>query len=165
MLEEQGRNLLSAAGPLSFGVGATIGMPPIMRAMAGGSGIFIGPFLAITVRHVSRAFFDLEGGDPGFTTDLHRTEHSVFLFQLLNPTSRGIERGLWHVDHSRDFLHTDLCLMQVSAEDGAALSMQYSASQMFCELQLLPPPIGTTVQAIGFPRLVLRDAARRAAGP
>lgn len=78
------------------------------------------------------------------------------LTSLLDPTRPDTERGLWHADQSRNFLHTDLCLMQVSAEDGAALAMQYEKAQRFCEIKLLPPPVGAVVQAVGYPRHSVR---------
>src|SRR5438046_990311 len=110
--------LLDQVAPLTFGIGATVGTPPDMQVMAAGSGVFIAPFLAITARHVSRALFDLEGGDPGFSAEVHQAQHAPFLFQILKPSDRLSPNAMWHVDQSRDFVHTDLCFMQVSAEDG-----------------------------------------------
>jgi hypothetical protein len=145
--------LLARVGPLSFCIGATVGEPPNMEAMAAGSGIFIAPFLAITARHVSRSLFALDpGGDPGFSSSFHLSHHSAGLFQVLEPGNPQSDHSLWHVDKSWDFAHSDLCLMQVSAEEGAALGFQYQLGPQYLSVSLLPPPIGATVQAFGYPR-------------
>lgn len=145
--------LLRRVGPLSFCIGATAGEPPNMKAMAAGSGVFIAPFLAITARHVSRALFDLDpGGDPGFSPSMHASNHSPGLFQVLEPGNPRSPYALWHADRSWDFVHSDLCLMQVSAEDGASLAIQYQLGPRFLPVSLLPPPLGATVQAFGYPR-------------
>lgn len=153
MLRFEIDSLLERVAPLTFGIGATIGEPPRMQVMAAGSGVFVAPFLAITARHVSRALFDLEGGDPGLTNAdaIRNSLHAPFMFQILQPARQPSPNALWHVDHSRDFLHTDLCLMQVSAENGDALAIQYTWPTRFLDLELIPPGVGEAVQAFGYP--------------
>jgi hypothetical protein len=51
--------------------------------------------------------------------------------------------------------------MQVSAENGDALAIQYTWPASFLELQLTPPAIGETVQAFGYPRHAVRTDGTR----
>ncbi len=145
--------LLGRAGPLAFGVIGSPGHESEVDDCGAGSGIFIAPCLGLTAKHVSRSLFDLEpNGDPGFSLDPKLTNHVVNLFQILEPGNQQSEHAFWHVDQDWNFVYSDLCLMKVSADDGAAFRMEKIWPRRCFDLALIPPPAGAVVQALGFPR-------------
>lgn len=152
MLEIDLRRLFGRPGPLVFGVIGSTG-PEDVRNVGAGSGIFIAPSLGLTAKHVSRALFDLEpGGDPGFSLQPKMTNHVMNLFQVLDPGNPSSEHAFWHVDQDWNFLYSDLCLMTASADDGAAFRMEKRWPRVCFDLTLLGPPLGSSVQVLGFPR-------------
>jgi hypothetical protein len=156
------QQFLDRAGKLTFGILATNGEPPEMQVRVGGSGIFISPFLGITARHVSRDFYALDAsGDPGFHDGMRQAAHAPALFQVLEPGNPASPKALWHGGRSWNFLHTDMCLFQVSAEDATSDLIQYTWPTRFYELALIPPPVGTIVHALGYPgaEVAVRGAA------
>jgi hypothetical protein len=151
------QELLNRAGPLTFGVLGTHGVPPDVQAICTGSGIFITPFLAVTARHVSSALYELDpGGEIEFKRKPRSAAHSAGLFQVLSPGDPKTKSALWHVDNGWNFAYTDLCLMYVSAEDGASTEMQYKWPTAFFEIMFEPPTVGAIVQAIGFRKQAIR---------
>ena len=145
--------LVRRAARLTFGVFATIGSGADIETRAGGSGIFLSPFTGLTARHVSLDLLRLEGRDSRPRTKSFLTQHSVGLFQVLDPFDEKSERALWHVDRSWNSRDTDLTLLQVSAEDATSDRLQYSWPTRFFDLHLLPPPRVSRIVAIGFPQL------------
>jgi hypothetical protein len=152
MFDSSLERLIRQAARYTFGVFATMGSVDEMHATAGGSGIFIGPFQGLTARHVSEYFVRLDGRDnrPKYR---FRTQHSIGLFQLLDPFDQASSRALWHVDQSWNSAYSDLTLLEISAEDQTSDRIQYNWPAGFFELQLLPPPRGSRVVVIGFPGL------------
>jgi hypothetical protein len=148
------QRFLARASKLTFGILATNGEPPDLEVRVGGSGIFISPFLGVTARHVSRDFYELDqGGDPGVFEGMREAEHAPALFQALEPGNPTTPTALWHGGRSWNFVHTDLCIFQVSAEDPTADVIQYTWPTRFFDLALLPPPVGTIVHALGYPQV------------
>lgn len=155
------QRLIRHAAPLTFGMFATVGGPDEMLSRGGGSGIFIAPFLALCARHVSVDLYRLEGRDERPRRGSFITQHSVALFQVLDPFDQKSAKALWHVDHSWNSRPSDMTMLQVSAEDGMSDRMQYQWPTRFFDVQMLPPKRGSRVTAIGFPQL----AASPAGGP
>jgi hypothetical protein len=131
--------LIRRAAPLTFGMFATVGGPDEMQSRGGGSGIFIAPFLALCARHVNLDLFRLEGRDERPRRGSFLTQHSVALFQVLDPFDQASDKALWHVDHSWNSRYSDMTMLQVSAEDDMSDKMQYQWPMRFFDLQLLPP--------------------------
>lgn len=129
-----------------------------METRAGGSGIFISPFLGLTARHVSVDLLRLEGRDDRPRTRSFLTQHAAGVFQIFDPFDEQSDNALWHVDRSWNSRDTDLTLLQVSAEDDTADRIQYDWPTRFVELQLLPPSRGSQITAVGFPQLAARSA-------
>jgi hypothetical protein len=138
---------------LTFGMFGTLGSGDL-EAQAVGSGIFVAPFMCLTAKHVSAALFSLEGRD-GLPKTRTVSQHSAGLFQVLEPFQPGpnSSSALWHVDRSWTSPVTDIAVLQVSAEGELADQMQYDMKSKFLEWQVLPPPVGAEVMAIGFPGL------------
>lgn len=151
--------LIRRAAPLTFGMFATVGGPDDMQSRAGGSGIFIAPFLGLCARHVSLDLFRLEGRDERPRRGSFLTQHSVALFQVLDPFDQKSEKALWHVDRSWNSRYSDMTMLQVSAEDDMSDKMQYQWPTRFFDLQLLPPERGAKVTAIGYPHLSANPAS------
>lgn len=146
--------LIRRVARYTFGVFATIGSEDDMQVTAGGSGIFIAPFLGLTARHVSEYFVRLDGREnrPKYR---FRTQHAIGLFQVLEPLNlnQNSPHALWHVDQSWNSAYSDLTLLEISAEDQNSDRIQYDWPSRFFELQLLPPERGSRVVVIGFPEL------------
>ena len=157
------RRLLGRAGPLVFGVvGST--QPPAVQNIGAGSGIFVAPSFGLTAKHVSRSLFELEpGGDSGFSAQSKTTKHVMNLFQVLEPGNPNSDYAFWHVDQDWNLLYSDLCLMKVSPDDGAAFRMAKQWPRKCFDLSLLPPPVGATVQCLGFPRHAVSGTDERVA--
>jgi hypothetical protein len=145
--------LIRRAAPLTFGMFATVGGPDEMQSRGGGSGIFIAPFLALCARHVSLDLFRLEGRDERPRRGTILTQHSVALFQVLDPFDQESKKSLWHVDRSWNSRYSDMTMLQTSAEDDESDKMQYQWPTQFFDLQLLPPERGSKVTAIGYPQM------------
>jgi hypothetical protein len=157
------RHLIRHAAPLVFGIFGTLGDGSVGReddeVREGGSGIFIAPFLAITARHVSKDLYQLGGREEA--RRFHQSLHAAHLFQCLDPFNpESSEKSLWHVDRSWSSPHTDITLLQVSAENEIAKRLQVEMPSRFFEWHLSPPLIGSTVYAIGFPQLRVRPDGR-----
>jgi len=149
--------LIERAVPLTFGVFATIGDGDY-QTREGGSGIFVAPFLAITARHVTDDLYRLAGCDA--PRHLHQSQHAGHLFQVLDPLNPTMSsHALWRVNRSWTSPHTDISLLQVSAEDEVARTLQ-SKMPTFFEWRLWAPPIGATVWAIGHPRQSVTPAGK-----
>jgi len=148
--------LVHRATPLVFGVFAHMAGPDGTRIVRlGGSGIFIAPFQALTARHVSRDFFRMESRPDRVTTitpGYFETEHSCALFQILEPLQPTPRQALWQVDRTWDPMVTDISFVQVSAEEGDALRNQVQMPTGFFDWSLLPPPIGSQVVMLGYPK-------------
>lgn len=144
--------LITRAARYTFGIFATNESAGAMKATAGGSGIFIGPFQGLTARHVSEYFVRLDGRErlPKYR---FRTQHSIGLFQVLEPFDSKSNRALWHVDQSWNSAYSDLTLLEISAEDQVSDRIQYHWPAGFFELQLLPPSRGSRIVVVGFPKL------------
>jgi hypothetical protein len=56
--------------------------------------------------------------------------------------------------------HSDITLLQISAESEVAKKVQLEMPTKFFVWRLLPPPIGSVVWAIGFPQMELRPDGR-----
>lgn len=159
-LEES--RLIQRAAPLVFGIFGTIGAgtdgAEVHEVQGGGSGIVIAPFLALTARHVAKDLYRLEGREaPRWP---HQSAHAAHLFQVLDPINNpsvSSAAPLWHVDRSWASSHTDIILLQVSAESEVIKAQPPSR---FFEWRLLPPPVGSIVWAIGFPQLDIRPDGR-----
>src|ERR1051325_440082 len=146
--------LIRRAAPLTFGVLGTIGAGDSLETRAGGSGVFISPFLGLTARQVSLDLLRLEGRESRPRVKTFLTQHAVGLFQVLDPFNKQSERALWHVDRSWNSRDTDLTLLQASAEDETTDRIQQRQwPTRFFDLQLLPPPRGARIVAMGFPQL------------
>lgn len=153
------RCLIQRAASLAFGIFGTLGDGSVGRedheVREGGSGIFIAPFLAITARHVSKDLYRLGGREEPRRP--HLSSHAAHLFQCLDPFNpEAGATALWHVDRSWASPHTDITLLQVSAENEEAKRLQAEMPSRFFEWRLTAPPIGSTVWAIGFPQLCIR---------
>jgi len=151
-LDSNLERLIRRAAQFTFGVFATTGSEDGMKATEGGSGIFIGPFQGLTARHVSEYFVRLDGREnrPKYR---FLTQHSIGLFQVLEPFNQQSPQALWHVDQSWNSAYSDLTLLEISAEDQTSDRIQYNWPDGFFELQLLPPDRGSRVVVIGFPQL------------
>src|SRR5205814_8149739 len=126
------------------GVFATTGSEGDMHVTEGGSGIFVAPFQGLTARHVSEYFVRLDGRENRPKYRFH-TQHSIGLFQVLEPFNPNSPRALWHVDQSWNSAYSDLTLLEISAEDETSDRIQYNWPSGFFELQLLPPARGSRV--------------------
>lgn len=142
------KRLIRRAAPLTFGIFGTIGSEE-REVWEGGSGIFVAPFLAITARHVTDDLYRLTDHRES-PRQPHQSQHAAHLFQVLDPFNPDVSTtSLWHVDRSWRSPHTDITLLKASAESDAA--KQSEMESKFFEWCLSPPPIGSTVSAIGFP--------------
>ena len=147
--------LARRASPLIFGVfGHKDDMDGQRIVLFGGSGIFVAPFLAITARHVSSYFLremDWRGNQlprKGY----FQPEYSSGLFQAYNSDGASLALATWQVNRTWDPVFTDICLMQVSAEQGESIKTQRQMPTQFFEWALLPPPIGSEVVMFGYPK-------------
>lgn len=152
------RRLIQRAASLAFGIFGTLGDGSVDReghqVREGGSGILIAPFLAVTAHHVSKDLYKLAGREE--PRRLHQTLHAAHLFQCLDPFNpEASVTSLWHVDRSWASRHTDISLLQVSAENEVAERLQGEMPSKFFEWRLSPPPVGSRVWAIGFPQLCI----------
>ena len=144
--------LIHRATPLIFGIfGYAEDDQGAKTARGGGSGIFIAPFQALTARHVCR---DLFWTIPDRFDDLYKKSkgyfwlpHSAGLFQIVD----GRDVALWGVTRTWDPRVTDISLIEVSADSGAAIDRQHEMPTRFFEWSLLPPPVGSPVLMLGFP--------------
>ncbi|HEX5760001.1 MAG TPA: serine protease [Thermoanaerobaculia bacterium] len=149
--------LCKRAALLTAGVFATIGDGDY-QTREGGSGIRVAPFLALTARHVTDDLYRLAGYGP--PRHLHQSQHAAHLFQALDPLRPAMSaHALWRVNRSWTSPHTDISLLQVSAEDEGARTLQ-SKLETFFEWSLCAPPIGATVWAIGYPRQSVTPAGK-----
>jgi hypothetical protein len=153
--------LIRRATPLVFGVFGHVDDPEGTRIVrVGGSGIFIAPFQTLTARHVCRDLF--RTGSNRFDDLDTRTEgyfelpHSSALFQVCEPFGPAPRSAIWQVHRTWDPIVTDICYMEVSAEGGEAVGMQFQMPTRFFEWSLLPPPIGSHVAMLGFPKTEIK---------
>jgi hypothetical protein len=153
--------LIRRATPLIFGIFSHMNDRDGKRVVrVGGSGIFIAPFQAFTARHVCR---DLYRIDPDRFDDLNkRTQgyfelpHSSGLFQVCEGPGSSARSAIWAVSRTWDPVVTDICFMEVSADSGGALEMQFRMPTRFFDWSLLPPPVGSHVVMLGFPKTEIK---------
>jgi hypothetical protein len=152
VLEQALQLFLSRVSPLTFGVIRGTGNEIESVTVGAGSGTFIAPMVGLTAKHVNRSLFVLEpGGDPGYHREPTRTNHIMNLFQVLEPGNPFSKMAFWHVHESSDLLHSDLSLLFATGDGGEAFAMEKAWSNEPVDLLLHPPPIGSTVQAFGYP--------------
>ncbi len=145
--------LFLRATPLVFGVFGAGGVAGERVVRVGGSGIFVAPFMAVTASHVSRDLLRMDWrGEHPPNKGFFETEHSSALFQIPNLFGANPNLAIWRVHQMWDTTLTDLSLMHVSAHSGAALDMQKQMPTGFFEWALLPPPIGSQVVMLGYPK-------------
>lgn len=150
--------LINRALPLIFAVFGHNNDGEGKRVMrVGGSGIFIAPFLAITARHVIRDLRRLDSREvrPSFK-GYFRSNYTADLFQVLD-RSPNPRHAIWEVNRTWDPSVTDISLMQVSAESGAAHAMQVEMPTKFFTWSLLPPPIDSDVVMLGYPTTAMES--------
>lgn len=149
--------LIRRATPLVFGIFSHMDNQDGRRIVrVGGSGIFVAPFQGLTARHVCR---DLWRIDPNRSDDLDKrargyfeASHSSGLFQVCEG-SRGFWRpAMWGVNRNWDPVFTDISFLEVSADSGAAVERQFRMPTRFFDWSLLPPPVGSHVVMLGFPK-------------
>ncbi len=134
--------LIRRATPLTFGVFAQIpGANGDRITRCGGSGIFVSPFHALTARHVTRDFFEIDStradqlkrrlrvAEENARTDYFELPHSSFLFQ--HQLGRVPRPLLWHVSRVWDSNLTDISFMEVFAEGDEAAGMENKMSAFF----------------------------------
>jgi hypothetical protein len=149
--------MIRQATPLVFGIFSHMNDQCGNRiCRLSGSGIFILPFQALTARHVCR---DLNKIDPGRSDELDKRthgyfelQHSVGLFQVPEVSGPCAPSAIWAVNRTWDPVLTDICFMEVSADSGAAVDMQFKMPARFFEWSLLPPTVGSHVVALGYPK-------------
>lgn len=157
-MEPSIKRLVQRASSLTFGIFATIGEEEY-ETRGGGSGILVAPFLAITARHITNDLYRLEGKEKPNRPAL--SVHAPHLFQIHDPFNPSASlRSLWHADRSWDSPHTDITLLQVSAESEGATRLQFERTPLYFHWRLLPPPIGSMVSAIGFPQLGIKPTSK-----
>lgn len=130
-----------------------------------GSGVFVGPYQAVTARHVVRDSFRI---DPDRADDLlgpkppetyFNLPHSASVVQVLTGRGRQ-EAAIWGVTRTWDPVYTDICLLEV-VPDGevARRASDLMPAALFPRWTLLPPLVGTQVEMIGFPEasMSMRD--------
>lgn len=78
---------------------------------------------------------------PGY----FETKHAAALFQVHEPTGGKPSHATWVVNRTWEPVYTDLCLLQVSADGGAATHLQTKMPTAFFEWPLLSPPMGAQV--------------------
>lgn len=152
-LDTDAQFVVRRAIPLIFGVfGGLIDSDDRHITRVGGSGIFVAPFVGLTAGHVSKDLLKLDwrGERPPTRTTYFKTEYSSGLFQIAH-TARPTEVGMWQVNASWTPLVTDISMLQVSAFGGSALDLQNKKPAYF-DWALLPPPKGTEVLMLGFPK-------------
>src|SRR5690348_16032119 len=124
MLLEDSKRLATRALRLTFAVFGHLENGEDERVVrVGGSGIFISPYLAITAEHVSRGLIqELDWREPSqLKPGYFVPDHTTNLFQVLDLTPRPrTPYATWAVDRTWTGPLTDIALMQVSAENGAA---------------------------------------------
>jgi len=156
-MEREVELLIKQATPLVFGIFSHMDDQAGRRVVrVGGSGVFVAPFQALTARHVCR---DLWRIDPERFDDLDKRTrgyfeppHSSGLFQVSEGSHGSVRSAFWAVNRTWDPVFTDICFMEVSADSGAALEMQFGMPTRFFEWSLLPPPVGSHVVVLGFPK-------------
>jgi hypothetical protein len=121
----------------------------------GGSGIFVAPCTAITARHVVR---DLFNTNPVRADELRRkTEgygilpHWSGLFQIGGFRDQNAPPALWGVTRVWDPDVTDICLVEAAPDGELATQRLNDSRRLFPEWSLLPPPVGSLVEMVGFP--------------
>ena len=134
--------LVLRASSLVFGVFAQMKNANGDRVVrCGGSGIFISPFRAVTARHVTCDFFNIDPSsadqlnkrvrkaEENATTDYFELSHSSVLFQA--QMGRVVRPLQWHV--SRVWLSpiTDVSLMEVFADGDEAAGRERNLSGFF----------------------------------
>ena len=128
--------------------------------VVGGSGIFIAPFQTLTARHVC---LDLFRTDAYRYDDLRKRTrgyfelpHSSALFQVCEPFGPSPRSAIWQVNRTWDPVITDICYMEVSADGGESTELQFHMPPRFFEWSLLPPPVGSRVVMLGFPKTEIK---------
>jgi hypothetical protein len=113
------------------------------------------PFQALTARHVSR---DLFRTDPARADELNRRTPGYFepphysnLFQAHDPFGNEPRPLFWCVRRTWDPVFTDICSMEVFAREDEAGGMERQMTGFF-EWALVPPPVGSHVVMLGYPR-------------
>lgn len=150
--DQNTKRLVHRATPLTFGIFGTMGD----ESREGGSGIFVAPFLAITARHVTDDLYRLADREP--PRQSHQSQHAGHLFQVLDWVDPNVgAKTLWHVDRTWRSPHTDITLLQASAENEIAKQLEQPS---FFEWCLYPPPIGSMVISIGFPLQSVKAGGR-----
>jgi Trypsin-like peptidase domain len=109
-----------------------------------GTGVIIGPHIAITARHVIDEFFqEHEGVDP------REREHLIdakFAVQALHFLEKGTKVSAWDVRKIYTLDGNDIAFLQLAP----TLKSQLSYSWRGIVLQLLPPPVGASIAAFGY---------------
>ena len=147
-----------------------------------GCGIFVAPRFALSARHVSRSFEQLDdqfdAARRRFTPldskyDRHlinRTKFSTLVYQLPAGYDRpGAAMGplQWpspnaaesHVDVDLSSDDTDITTLQTTPTSAGAFEVE--KAQEFFEWQMLPPPVGSQVRIFGLPgKLILNHGDR-----
>lgn len=158
MLLEESQRLASRALRLTFAVFGLLNSGENERVVRVGGSVFISPYLAVTAEHVPRGLIqelDWRGQNPPIRPGYFTPDHTTNLFQVLDLTPRPrIPHATWAVDRTWTGPLTDIALMQVSAENGAAHEIQLRWPEFF-PWSLLPPPIGAEVAIIGYPSTIV----------
>jgi hypothetical protein len=150
-----------------------------------GSGIFVAPRLALSARHVSRSYENLDDQfdaarrrfTPLDTKHTKRiidgTKYSTLLYQLpASYSGPGSAMGplQWpspdaadsHVDVDWSSDDTDITTLQTTPTSPGAFEVE--KLQEFFEWQMLPPPVGAQVRIFGMPgKLIMNHGDRHTA--
>jgi trypsin-like peptidase len=142
-----------------------------MVVRVGGSGVFVGPCTAITARHVVR---DLFNTNPAQADELRRKRHGYGvlphwsgLFQIGGYRQQNAPPALWGVTRVWDPDVTDICVLEAAPDGELATQRLNDTRRVFPEWSLLPPPVGSLVEMVGFPssKVALAESGSRFSFP
>jgi hypothetical protein len=109
-----------------------------------GTGVIIGPHIALTARHVVDEFFQMHEGVN--SRDRDQSSEVKFAVQGFHFLEKGTRVSAWDVRKIYTLDGNDIAFLQLAP----TLKSQLSYPWRTVALQLLPPPVGTSIAAFGY---------------
>jgi hypothetical protein len=149
MIPPPAAEVLERLNPLTFALTGLSKDKQVYSAL--GTGFFVAPYTALTAAHVVRGLWDKlempwkEGKYPNTSLE---PEFYLAAVQQVH-FSNELLAAHWEVTGVTPLSYTDIAFLNLVPKNEVAA--QFLWPKPFPELELLPPPVGTSVWAFGYP--------------